>query len=91
MNKKLLTIVFVSIWLAACSSSNPVKEFPVGSITCKNKQDHKLDFTYMPENALAWHSVDYNMPVYLIDTIDSGQIAVNSLELENYTCTNNGL
>ena len=89
MNKKLLSALLVGL-LTACSVA-AVKEFPVGSITCKNKQDAKLDFTYLPENALAWHSVDYNMDIYLIDTIDSGQIAVNSLELENYTCSKNSL
>lgn len=80
---KMLTLTLVAL-LAACSA--PVKQLPPDAITCHNKQDSRLDFTYQPQNATQWHSEDYNVDIYLIDTVDGKQIAINSLELENYTC-----
>lgn len=82
---KLLSIALVAL-LAACSV--PTKpQLPPDAITCHNKQDSRLDFTYLPQNAKQWHSLDYNVNVYLIDTVGGQQIAINSLELENYNCT----
>lgn len=81
---KLFSIVLVAL-LAACSP--PVKpQLPPNAITCHSKQDKSLDFTYLPENATVWHSEDYKVDIYLIDTVDGKQVALNSLELENYTC-----
>ena len=73
--------------LAACSppkAEQPPK-FPP-TIVCIHKYDSQLDFEYDPKKATQWHSSNYNVNVYLIDTIDGKQIAINSLELENYTC-----
>lgn len=84
MIKTLFPIALVAL-LAACSA--PVKpELPSDAITCHNKQDSSLDFTYQPKNVTQWHSLDYEVDIYLIDTVDGQQIAINSLELENYTC-----
>ncbi len=81
---KLLAFTLLAL-LTACS--NPVKpELPADAITCHNKQDKRLDFTYQPKNATQWHSDDYKVDIYLIDTVNGKQIAINSLELENYTC-----
>jgi hypothetical protein len=81
---KLLSIAFVAL-LAACSV--PVKDtIPPDAIYCRSKQDSSLDFIYEPKNATQWHSEEYKVDIYLIDTVDGKQIALNSLELENYIC-----
>lgn len=81
--KTFLTLA-LTVLLAACSV--PTKQLPPDAITCHNKQDKSLDFTYQPQNAQQWHSADYKVDIYLIDTVDGKQVAINSLELENYTC-----
>lgn len=58
-----------------------------GIVTCVNQQDEALDFKYHPNDVARWYSEDFDVYVYLIDTADGGQIALNSLELENYACS----
>lgn len=86
MNKYVITVL--AVLLTACAVPTKLA-LPEDAIICKNKQDSTLDFTYLPQNATQWHSIDYNVNVYLINTIDGKQIAINSLELENYNCSNN--
>lgn len=81
----LLSIAFVAL-LAACSI--PVKDTisSPDAIYCRSKQDSSMDFIYEPKNTTQWHSEEYKIDIYLINTVNGKQIALNSLELENYIC-----
>ncbi len=87
MKKIVIPLLLI---LAACTTKPIVpqpKEYPPGIISCVHKHDHKLDFQYDPKNAAQWYNEQYRVSIYLIDLEDGGQIAINSLELENYNCT----
>ena len=83
---KALVALSLGFVIAACGPVKPTQPVDSTVITCVNHQDSKLNFSYKPENSQQWKSVEYNVNVYLIDTVDGKQIAINSLELENYTC-----
>ncbi len=86
INKAIIALA-LGFAIAACGPVKPTQTVDGRQpITCVNHQDKKLNFSYYPEKAQQWHSVDYDVNVYLIDTIDGKQIAINSLELQNYTC-----
>ncbi len=91
--KYVLTLALMG--LVACTSVPkidltdrvPPETTTDGVVTCVNHQDKKLDFSYRPSKTPQWYSDQYNVYVYLIDTLEGDQIAINSLELENYTCS----
>ena len=97
MKFKTFVFTLALIILTGCTATQTVyvppgvREAPPvtaeGVVTCVNHQDEALDFSYHPDNASVWHSNHYDVHVYLIDTTSGDQIAINSLELENYECS----
>lgn len=81
---KKLALLF-ALALAACAST-PQTPQPDYAVTCVNKQDTSLNFTYEPSKAVQWYSTEYQVNVYQITTVEGKRITVNTLELENYTC-----
>lgn len=86
MFNKFLCFIVLTLSLTGC---NPglIQETVTGQITCVNLQDKRLNFSYLPQNVSQWHSDTFNVNVYTIRTIDGKHLTLNSLELENYTCT----
>ena len=90
MNSKFLLGLVFSLSLLGCSGPvvvNPTPPDTVTPIICVSKLERKLNFTYHPENAVQYRSSSYNVNIYVIETVDGQKIVVNSLELQNFTCS----
>lgn len=87
--KTTLALLALGLSLSACNLPvKPVKpaEQPTTVVSCVNKHESSLNFSYEPSKAVKWHSLAYDVDIYLITTTDDKQLALNSLELENYNC-----
>jgi hypothetical protein len=85
LNKTLLAL---SLGLAIAACSSVARDEPKTSplVTCTHNSDSAKDFSYYMEDVQQWTTEDGLMDIFLIDTVSSGQIALNSPELQNYDC-----
>ncbi|QDJ96346.1 hypothetical protein Xoosp13_159 [Xanthomonas phage Xoo-sp13] len=77
---KFLYTLLLSLPLTGCAH-----ESNSSVVVCTDPTNNpELTLRFHTEDSEVWHGDGYN--VYLITTVDGKQIAINSFELNKYTC-----